>query len=208
MGAPARTARRGLADHRDAEKPAWLRPHGAPWRPAARAAVFENPLDHGDRPDGRSRRPASRRPMGWCGSRTWRSAVLPIHDDGTVTLVGQHRFPLRRLQLGAARGRRAAGRGPAGRAPSGSWPRRPAWRRAEWREVMRTQLSNSVTDERMVGYLATGLSPAAPPQPPTTTEAIALVAGPVPRGAGRGDGRASSRHADSGDAAAGLPYGR
>jgi 8-oxo-dGTP pyrophosphatase MutT (NUDIX family) len=46
---------------------------------------------------------------------------------------------------------------------------------AEWREVMRTQLSNSVTDERMIGYLATGLSATREAHAADETEAIALV---------------------------------
>ena len=40
---------------------------------------------------------------------------------------------------------------------------------------MRTQLSNSVTDERMIGYLALGLSEAAGAHHADDTEAIALV---------------------------------
>jgi len=40
---------------------------------------------------------------------------------------------------------------------------------------MRAQLSNSVTDERMIGYLALGLSPTTAAHAADDTEAIALV---------------------------------
>jgi 8-oxo-dGTP pyrophosphatase MutT (NUDIX family) len=46
---------------------------------------------------------------------------------------------------------------------------------AVWREVMRGQLSNSVTDERMIGYLALGLSEATVAHAADETEAIAMV---------------------------------
>jgi len=48
-------------------------------------------------------------------------------------------------------------------------------RAAEWREILRAQLSNSVTDESMIGYLALGLSEAAATHQADDTEAIALV---------------------------------
>ena len=46
---------------------------------------------------------------------------------------------------------------------------------AEWREVMRAQLSNSITDERMIGYLALGLSEGPQRPEPDPTEAITLI---------------------------------
>jgi 8-oxo-dGTP pyrophosphatase MutT (NUDIX family) len=104
-------------------------------------------------------------------------AVLPIHDDGTVTLVGQHRFPLGDYSWEL----------PEGGAPLDEDPLDGAKRElaeetglaaAEWREVMRAQLSNSVTDERMIGYLALGLSEAGGTHHADDTEAIALVRAP------------------------------
>jgi hypothetical protein len=81
-------------------------------------------------------------------------AVLPLHDDGTVTLVGQNRFPSRQLQLGDSRGRRAAGRGSAGRRQARTARGDRADQAADWREILRMQLSNSVTDEICHGFLA------------------------------------------------------
>jgi 8-oxo-dGTP pyrophosphatase MutT (NUDIX family) len=104
-------------------------------------------------------------------------AVLPIHEDGTVTLVGQHRFPLGDYSWEL----------PEGGAPLDEDPLAGAKRElaeetglmaADWREVMRTQLSNSVTDERMIGYLALGLSAAGPVTSADETEAIAMVRTP------------------------------
>ncbi|MFL5297690.1 MAG: NUDIX domain-containing protein [Phenylobacterium sp.] len=101
-------------------------------------------------------------------------AVLPIHDDGTVTLVGQHRFPLADYSWEL----------PEGGAPHAEDPLDGAKRElaeetglqaAEWREVMRAQLSNSITDERMVGYLALGLSEGAAAHTADETEALAIA---------------------------------
>jgi 8-oxo-dGTP pyrophosphatase MutT (NUDIX family) len=101
-------------------------------------------------------------------------AVLPIHDDGTVVLVGQHRFPLGDYSWEL----------PEGGAPLDEDPLEGAKRElaeetglmaAQWCEIMRTQLSNSVTDERMVGYLALGLSEAPIAHAADDTEAIAVA---------------------------------
>ena len=46
---------------------------------------------------------------------------------------------------------------------------------AEWREVLRAQLSNSVGDERAIGYLALGLSPARELHPADDTEALEVM---------------------------------
>lgn len=85
--------------------------------------------------------------------------VLPLHDDGTVTLVGQQRFPL--LNFGWEM--------PEGGAPFDEDPfagvkrelAEEAGLQAEhWLEAVRLELSNSVSDERAVGWVAWGLSAA------------------------------------------------
>jgi 8-oxo-dGTP pyrophosphatase MutT (NUDIX family) len=155
------------------QKPAWLRPHGTPWTAGNERVVFESGwLRVTDQtaiaPTGR---PA---PYGLVRFKNLAVAVLPIHEDGTVTLVGQHRFPLGDYSWEL----------PEGGAPLDEDPLEGARRElaeetglaaAEWREVLRVQLSNSVTDERMVGYLALGLSqtPSAPQA--DDTEALALA---------------------------------
>jgi 8-oxo-dGDP phosphatase len=155
------------------QKPAWLRPHGMPWTSGDERVVFESGwLRVTDQtaiaPTGK---PA---PYGLVRFKNLAVAVLPIHEDGTVTLVGQHRFPLRDYSWEL----------PEGGAPLDEDPLEGARRElaeetglaaAEWREVLRVQLSNSVTDERMVGYLALGLSPTLGAHRADETEAIALA---------------------------------
>jgi 8-oxo-dGTP pyrophosphatase MutT (NUDIX family) len=138
------------------ENPAWLNPHGQPWTRGSERVVFENPwirvTDHAaTAPTGR---PAQ---YGVVSFKNLAIAVLPLHDDGTVTLVGQHRFALADYSWEI----------PEGGSPLDEDPLVGAKRElaeetglvaAEWREVLRVQLSNSVTDERAIGYLALGLS--------------------------------------------------
>lgn len=155
------------------DKPAWLRPHGTPWKRGPERLVFENPwirvTEHAvTAPTGR---PAS---YGVVGFKNHAIAVLPIHDDGTVTLVGQNRFALAEYSWEI----------PEGGAPLDEDPLAGAKRElaeetgliaAEWREVLRAQLSNSVTDERAIGYVATGLSEGPGVHHADDTEALALA---------------------------------
>ena len=159
------------------EKPAWLRPHGTPWRPGVARLAFESAWirvtdQEVTAPTGRPAR------YGLVHFKNLAVAVLPIHDDGTVTLVGQHRFPLADYSWEI----------PEGGAPLDEDPLEGAKRElaeetglaaADWREVLRTQLSNSVTDERMIGYLALGLAETATDtRDADETEAIVLVRAP------------------------------
>lgn len=154
-------------------KPAWLRPHGAPWKAGDERVVYESnwiQVVHqtATAPTGR---PA---PYGLVRFKNVAVAVLPIHEDGTIVLVGQHRFPAQDYSWEL----------PEGGAPLHEDPLDGARRElaeetglaaADWREVMRAQLSNSITDERMVGYLALGLSQAANRHAADETEAITLA---------------------------------
>ncbi|GJL95388.1 MAG: DNA mismatch repair protein MutT [Hyphococcus sp.] len=83
--------------------------------------------------------------------------VLPIDQNGDVWLVGQHRFPHDRYSWEL----------PEGGAPLAEDPLEAAKRELaeetglhakEWSELTRFDLSNSVTDERAIGFLAWGLS--------------------------------------------------
>ena len=155
------------------QKPEWLQAHGTPWTRGAERVVYDNPwirVSHHDctAPTGR---PAQ---YGVVHFKNIAIAVLPLHEDGTVTLVGQNRFALADYSWEV----------PEGGSPLAEDPLEGAKRElaeetglaaAEWREVMRAQLSNSVTDERMIGYLATGLTSAGTAHAADETEAIALV---------------------------------
>jgi 8-oxo-dGTP pyrophosphatase MutT (NUDIX family) len=158
------------------QKPVWLRPQGTPWKGGAERVAFESAWirvtdQEATAPTGRPAR------YGLVRFKNLAVAVLPLHDDGTVTLVGQHRFPHADYSWEL----------PEGGAPLDEDPLEGAKRElaeetglaaAEWREVLRTQLSNSVTDERMIGYLALGLTEATEITHADDTEAIALVRAP------------------------------
>jgi 8-oxo-dGTP pyrophosphatase MutT (NUDIX family) len=98
--------------------------------------------------------------------------VLPIHADGTVVLVGQHRFPRMNYSWEM----------PEGGSPRGEDPLEGAKRElreeaglaaAQWRRVLKLELSNSVTDEEAFCYLAWDLSEAE--GEPDPTERLARV---------------------------------
>lgn len=158
------------------QKPSWLRAHGKPWTPGVERVAFESTWitvtdQEAVAPTGRLAR------YGMVRFKNLAIAVLPLHDDGTVTLVGQHRFPLGDYSWEL----------PEGGAPLHEDPLDGAKRElaeetglaaGDWQEILRTQLSNSVTDERMIGYLATGLSEASSEHHADDTEAIALVRAP------------------------------
>jgi 8-oxo-dGTP pyrophosphatase MutT (NUDIX family) len=83
--------------------------------------------------------------------------VLPVDEDGSVVLVGQQRFPLMSYSWEM----------PEGGAPLAEDPLEGARRElreeaglvaADWTRILDLELSNSVTDERGVCYLACGLS--------------------------------------------------
>lgn len=154
-------------------KPDWMRTSGTPWVRGAATPVFENPWIHVTRyvataPTGAA---AS---YGLVSFKNLAVAVLPIFEDGAILLVGQHRFPAGDYSWEI----------PEGGAPLGDDPllgaqrelaEETGWQAARWEEILRMQLSNSVTDERAIGYLATDLYPALNPPAPDDTESLALV---------------------------------
>lgn len=95
--------------------------------------------------------------------------VLPLHDDGTVTLVGQQRFALANWSWEM----------PEGGAPFDEDPLEGARRElaeeaglaaAQWRQALKAEMSNSITDERALAWVAWDLTPA--PLAPDPTEVI------------------------------------
>lgn len=154
-------------------RPGWNRPHGAPWKRGLARPIYANPWIEVTEYDAVA--PTGRPALyGLVSFRNVATAILPIHDDGTIVLVGQHRFPFDAYSWEL----------PEGGAPKDEDPLAGARRElreeagleaAEWREVLRMQLSNSVTDEAAVGYLATGLSDASGGAAPDDTELLALA---------------------------------
>jgi len=91
--------------------------------------------------------------------RNWATGVVPLHDDGTITMVGQHRFALDAYSWEIPEGGAEESEGPLEGAKR-ELAEEAKLGGGEWREIMQLHLSNSVTDEHAYIYLATGLEPA------------------------------------------------
>lgn len=141
-----------------------------PWRRRARRIAYENAwitVWHDDvtRPDG------SPGIYGVVHFASLAAGIVAIDDDDRVLLVGQHRYTLDAYSWEV----------PEGGVPAGEDSLEGARRElreetgvvaAGWRELGRFHLSNSVTDEAGVLYLATGLTGGA--AAPEATEDLAV----------------------------------
>ena len=83
-------------------------------------------------------------------------AILPIHADGQVTLVGQHRFPLDRYSWEIPEGGGLLDGDPLECAKR-ELKEETGLTGSRWEKILEMDLSNSITDERAIGYLATNL---------------------------------------------------
>lgn len=96
--------------------------------------------------------------------------VVPFTDDGRIILVGQYRFPLDRFSWEIPEG------GGDRNAPQTSAARElkeeTGYEAEGWQEILRLDLSNSVTDESAVVYVAWNLKPG--PAAPDETEELSL----------------------------------
>lgn len=138
------------------QKPPWMQAHGAPWRRGPGRVAYDNPWIRVTEFDAVA--PTGRPALyGLVHFKNRALAVLPLFEDGSLPLVGQNRLPFADYSWEI----------PEGGGPLAEDPLDGAKRElleetglvaAEWREVLRMQLSNSVTDELAIGYLATGLS--------------------------------------------------
>lgn len=155
------------------DRPAWLRPHGTAWKRGAERQVYDNPWIGVTEYDATAPTGAPAH-YGVVNFKNIAIAVLPIHDDGTVTLVGQNRFALADYSWEL----------PEGGSPLDEDPLEGAKRElaeetglvaADWREVLKAQLSNSVTDERAIGYVAIGLSEAPDGHHKDDTEDLTVI---------------------------------
>ena len=127
-----------------------------PWRIAGTRTAYENPwirVEHNEvvRPDGADG------VYGVVRFANLAIGVLPLFADGTVPLVGQHRFP-----FDAYSWELPEGGGPKGERPKDAAQRELAEETGltaeHLLEIGRADLSNSVTDERAVMFLAWGLT--------------------------------------------------
>lgn len=82
--------------------------------------------------------------------------VLALEDDGTTYLVGQYRYALQNYSWEIPEGG-----GPHAEDPLDAAKRElleeTGLRAREWRQILRMHLSNSVSDEESIVYLATNL---------------------------------------------------
>lgn len=138
------------------QKSKWLRTQGEPWRQLAERPIYDNPWMTVREYDvvAPTGQPAL---YGVVHFKNLALAILPLHEDGSVTLVGQSRFPHADFSWEL----------PEGGGPLGVDPLESARRElreetgleaAHWSPLGRFQLSNSITDEKAYGFLATGLS--------------------------------------------------
>jgi len=153
------------------KKPDWMAPHGSGWTRVSQRLVYENPwisVTHHETiaPTGN---PGI---YGVVGFKGFAIAILPLHDDGTVTLIGQHRFVMDAYSWEVPEGGGAFNVDPLETA------RRELAEEAglaarDWRQVLTMELSNSITDERGFGFLALDLYPV--PQNPDETEVLQIA---------------------------------
>ena len=126
-----------------------------PWTVKAERTAYENPwirVSEYDvlRPDG------SPGLYGVMQPKFIAVGIVPVFPDGDTLLVGQHRFALDAFSWECPEG----GGDPHGdpvETARRELAEETGWRARDYREICRFDVSNSVTDERAVGYLATGL---------------------------------------------------
>lgn len=137
---------------------------GNPWTVKGATRTYENDwlvMESNDviHPDGKEGKYTVVRP------RRLAVGVLPIEPDGSVHLVGQWRFPLGRYSWEMPEGGAEPGEDPLDCAKR-ELEEETGLSAATYIPILEMDLSNSLTDERAVIYLALGLTPgAANPEP-------------------------------------------
>lgn len=126
-----------------------------PWRRRTRATAYANPWievfhDEVDRPDG------SPGIYGLVHFRNVAVGVVAVDELGRILLVGQHRYALDRYSWEIPEGGAPIDEDPEGGARR-ELAEETGYEAAHWRVLVRFTLSNSVTDETGVIYLARGL---------------------------------------------------
>ena len=138
---------------------------GNPWIVKGMTHAFENDwfrIDEHDviRPDG------AKGYYGVIRVRRLAVGVLPIDAEGSVGLVGQWRFPLARYSWEMPEGGAEPGED-ARSCAERELAEETGLRAREWVQVLEMDLSNSLTDEQAVIFIATDLSPGEADPDPT-----------------------------------------
>ncbi|MEQ1490054.1 MAG: NUDIX hydrolase [Terricaulis sp.] len=138
---------------------------GNPWIVKGMTHAFENDwfgIEEHDviRPDG------AKGYYGVIRVRRLAVGVLPIDAEGCVHLVGQWRFPLARYSWEMPEGGAESGENALGCAER-ELAEETGLRAREWLQVLEMDLSNSLTDEQAVIFIATDLSPGEADPDPT-----------------------------------------
>jgi 8-oxo-dGTP pyrophosphatase MutT (NUDIX family) len=141
-----------------------------PWRRRSRVTRYANSWievlhDEVDRPDG------SPGIYGVVHFRNLAVGVVAVDDTGRLLLVGQHRYPLDEYSWEIPEGGARLDEPPLDGARR-ELAEETGYTADHWRELCRFSLSNSITDERGVLFLATGLRPG--PAAPEPSEDLAL----------------------------------
>lgn len=97
-------------------------------------------------------------------------AVLPIDDNGNTTLIGQHRFVLRRFTWEGVGGGSPRGT-PTVQSAQAELKEEAGMQAKHWLKIFEGSVSPGMTDEMSTGYVAWGIETGAPaPDPEETLE--------------------------------------
>jgi 8-oxo-dGDP phosphatase len=153
------------------DTPGWMAPKGRGWERSNEQLAFANPWIEVRTYDAVA--PTGHHtPYGVVHMRSRAIGVLPLFDDGTVLLVGQSRFTTGRYSWEIPEGGGGFDEDPA-EAARRELREEAGLAAGTLIEVMRFDLSNSVTDEHGFGYIATGLTSVQ--DEPDETEDLALA---------------------------------
>lgn len=153
------------------KKPDWMVSRGRPWAVAQERMVYDNPWMTLVEYDAIA--PTGKPTLyGVVRFKNLALAILPLHEDGTITLVGQNRFAIPGYSWEIPEGGGAVGLDPLENARR-ELREEAGLEAAEWRQVLTFQLSNSITDEVGHGFIAIGLT--AVVAAPDDTEDIAIA---------------------------------
>lgn len=140
-----------------------------PWRITHRQTVYDNPwisvTDHRVIHPGGT--PGQ---YGVVGFKNRAIGVLALTEEGRVPMVGQHRFPLDRYSWELPEGGGPLAEDPL-RAAQRELAEETGYEAAHWAPLIELDVSNSVTDETGIGYLAWDLMPGT--AAPEASEALA-----------------------------------